>query len=49
MEYKQPYLTLFNAITDALLAMEQCNYGQAKVLLMEAQQEAEEQFLSAET
>ncbi len=49
MNYKKPYLTLFNALTDILEALEQCNYGQARQLLILAQQQAEENILSAES
>ena len=44
-EYKQAYLTLFNAVTDALAALEMRNYGVAEALLRQAQ--AEEDFLRA--
>ncbi len=39
------YTHLFNAVTDALLALEQQNYGKAKELLIEAQQTSEELWL----
>lgn len=46
MEQLPPYYThLFNAVTDALSAMEQQNYGKAKELLIEAQQTSEELWL----
>ena len=45
-EYKAPYLILFNAITDALKQLEGQNYGKAKELLIEAQQQAEEAFMN---
>ena len=35
--YRKMYYTLFNAVTDALEAMEQQNYGQARELLIAAQ------------
>lgn len=38
--YKKMYLKLFNAVTDALEAMERRNYGQAEDLLKRGQQEA---------
>ena len=47
-EYRKPYLTLFNGVTDALGAMEAENYGEAKALLKLSQQQAEEEFISAE-
>ena len=49
-EYKKAYLTLFNAVTDALGALEAKNYGQAQALLKRGQVRAEEAFiLSGET
>jgi len=48
MEYQKAYYLLFNAITDALAAMEQQNFGQARQLLISAQQQAEEIFLEEE-
>ena len=47
-DYQKMYSTLFNAITDALESMAQCNYGEAKELLIRAQQTAEELYISAE-
>lgn len=41
------YFGLFNAVTDALTALNQQNYGLAKELLIHAQQQAEEDYLSA--
>ena len=49
MEYQKAYYLLFNAITDALAALEQQNFGQAKQGLIAAQQGAEEMFLNDET
>ena len=49
MDYKKLYFHLFNAVTDALQAMEQQNYGQASSILMSAQQETEEMYLDDET
>ena len=46
--YRKMYYTLFNAITDALEAMEQQNYGQARAVLMAAQQQSEEIYLDSE-
>ena len=46
--YKEMYYTLFNAVTDALEAMAQQNYGQARALLIAAQQQSEEIFLDGE-
>ena len=47
-DYQKLYTKLFNAITDALEALEQLNVGEAKDLLRRAQQEAEEDYLSSE-
>lgn len=44
-EYKQAYLTLFNAVTDALEALRMKNYGIAESTLVLAQAQAEEDFL----
>ena len=41
------YSGLFNAVTDALKALDQQNYGLARELLIRAQQQAEEDYLSA--
>ena len=46
--YRQMYFMLFNAITDAVEQLEQCNYGQAAVLLKQAQAAAEEVYLTGE-
>ena len=46
--YQKMYYALFNAITDALEAMAQQNYGQAKALLIAAQQQSEELYLDGE-
>ena len=45
-EYKKAYCILFNGITDALAALEECNYGTVKALLIQAQQMAEEAYIS---
>ena len=50
--YRKMYYTLFNAITDALSialeAMEQQNYGQARARLIAAQQQSEEIYLDGD-
>lgn len=46
--YEKMYSTLFNAITDALEQIEQQNLGSAKDLLIAAQQQAEEIYITAE-
>ena len=48
-DYEKMYHLLFNAITDALEQIEQQNFGSAKDLLIAAQQEAEEVYMSAES
>ncbi len=48
-DYEKMYHLLFNAITDALEQIEQQNFGNAKDLLIAAQQEAEEIYMSAES
>lgn len=46
--YKKLYTRMFNAATDALRALEQGNILEAKVILTEAQQRAEEDYISTE-
>ncbi len=45
-EYRRPYLTLFNITSQALEALRKKNYGEAELLLVRAQQEAEDVFIS---
>ena len=47
--YEKMYSTLFNAITDALENIEQHNYGIAKDLHIDAPQQAEEIYITAES
>ena len=47
-EYQKMYVQLFAAVTDALEAMSQQNYGQAADLLRKGQQTAEEIYVSSE-
>lgn len=47
-DYKKMYYALFNVITDAIQNIDQQNYDEAKDLLICAQQEAEELFISVE-
>ena len=47
-DYSHCYHVLFNAITDALAALEQTDYGQAAQILMQAQQRTEELYLDEE-
>ena len=46
--YDKMYSLLFNAITDALEMLEKQNFGDAKYILISAQQKAEEIFITAE-
>ena len=46
-DYKKMYLTLFNKITYAISHIDRQNYGRARDLLLEAQQETEEMFISS--
>lgn len=48
MDYRKLYFHLFNAVTDALQAIEQQNYGQESAILITAQQETEEMYLDEE-
>lgn len=47
-DYKKLYALLFNAITDAVEALERQNYGAARDTLVAAQQAAEEMYVSQE-
>ena len=47
-DYEKMYHLLFNAITDALSQIETQNYGDAKEILISAQQKAEEIYITAE-
>jgi len=46
-EYRKPYLILFNAITDALKKLENDDFEEAEKLLIQAQIDAEEAFITA--
>lgn len=46
--YKKMYFGLFNAVSDAIIAIEEQNYGTAKRILVQAQLAAEELYLSGE-
>ena len=48
MDYQKAYSLLFNAITDALEAMEAQNFGQARQALVSAQQQTEELYMDSE-
>lgn len=45
-EYRRPYTIIFNAVTDALAALDRGDYEQARALLIKAQQNAEEAYIS---
>lgn len=45
MENNKPYTTLFNAITDALEALDKLNLGDVGEILVNAQKKTEEMFL----
>ena len=46
MYYIPPYYThLFNCVTDAIKALQNQNYGEARDILIRAQQDAEEMYL----
>lgn len=47
INYKELYFKLFSAAADAVEAIEAMNFGQAKEILIAAQQNAEEAHLSA--
>ena len=48
-DYETMYFHLFNRVTDAVRELEKQNYGNAKDILIKAQQEAEEDYLVADT
>ena len=48
LNYAKLYAGLFNAITDALRKMDEQEITAAKQILIEAQQNAEEQYICAE-
>jgi hypothetical protein len=47
-DFRQPYLILWKGITEALAELERKNYGSAEEILIKAQQDAEEAWISAE-
>lgn len=48
LSYKDLYLKLFSAAVDAVEAMDAMNFGQAREILIAAQQAAKEQYMNAE-
>ncbi len=47
-EYKKPYTIMFNAVTDAIRKIVKGDNAGALEILVEAQQKAEEEFISFE-
>lgn len=47
-EYQKPYIILFNAIISALGEIDKMNFGVAREILIKAQQQAEEAYISFE-
>lgn len=43
--FEQMYFLLFNAITDAVYALSEKNYGEATNILISAQQKSEEMYI----
>jgi len=43
--YRELYYFLFRTTDDALIALDEANYGQARQILIAAQQQAENAFL----
>lgn len=48
IDYKKLYLLLFHAITDAAEQLDALNIGTAKEILISAQQNAEELYITSE-
>lgn len=47
-DYKEMYFIIFNAVTDALEAIQKSNIGEATELLCRAQQKTESLYIEAE-
>lgn len=47
-DFKKLYFQLFGALADAVEAMEASDFAASKEILIRAQQEAEEEYISAE-
>ena len=47
-DFKKMYLHLFSHVSDALDALERQNFGQAKEILIAAQQQAEDEYVESE-
>ena len=48
IDYKKLYFTLFNKITDAVEAIDACRFIDARNILIEVQNQAEEEYLQME-
>lgn len=46
MDYQKPYTGMFNAVTDAIVQLNQNNYGTACEVLKQAQILAEERYVN---
>jgi len=46
--YEKLYLTLFNALTDAIESIDKANYGTARAILIDAQQKAEDIYIDSD-
>lgn len=46
--FPEYYVKLFNAVTDAIAALDRQDYGEAKSLLVKAQRDAEDAYIEAE-
>ncbi len=47
-DFKSMYFHLFNHVSDAIDAIEQQNFGQAKEILIAAQQQAEDEYVESD-
>lgn len=47
MDYRKLYAEMVDASERAIAAMEDANYGQARAILIDAEQRCEEQYLQA--
>lgn len=48
-DYQKLYTLLFNACTDAIAQIDAQNYGLARAILVDAQQQTEERYISEES
>ncbi|MBR7150478.1 MAG: hypothetical protein IKD01_05640 [Oscillospiraceae bacterium] len=46
-DYQKMYAVLFSAITDALLRLEEQNFGMTKTILQQAQLRTEEMYINS--